>query len=210
MNISDQPEALASDDKLTKVEAQRLNGLEHIIKKGLKAFIQVADALLEIRDKRLYRKQYKSFEEYCQRKWDFTSRQANRLIGAGEVVDNLKRDQLVSPEPIAMPENEAQARPLTELTPPEQIEAARIVAAKSPKPTAKQFKEAAQEVKGNAEKKAPKAAKSNSKDNLEALIEVIDQVQTMVREDKPKQDIIAKLRSAAELATRINNGGAIC
>jgi hypothetical protein len=76
--------------------------LEKIVKKGLKTFLQVGEALLEIRGTRLYRKEYKSFEEYCLSKWNFTARQANRLIGAGEVVGNLKRDQLVSSEPVAI------------------------------------------------------------------------------------------------------------
>ena len=102
MNIADKLESPDSKDTLTNPEAQRLKALEKIVEIGLKTFVQVGEALLEIRESRLYRKQYKSFEEYCQKRWNFTSRQANRLIGAGVVVDTLKRDQLVSSEPLAV------------------------------------------------------------------------------------------------------------
>lgn len=211
MKIADKPEApFASSDKLTKAEVQHLADLEQTIEKGLKTFMEVGEALLEIRDQRLYRKHYKSFDEYCHLKWKFTARQANRLIGAGEVVENLKRDQLVSLGPIAIPENEAQARPLTELTPSKQIEAARIAATKAHKPTAKEFKEAAQEVKEKPHVAKPENSKNViGKAKMESLIEIIDQLQTMVKEDKPKTDIMKKLKTAADLATRINNGGAI-
>jgi hypothetical protein len=40
------------------------------------------------------------------------------------------------------------------------------------------------------------------------LIELIDEAETMVRVGKGKEAVLAKLKQVADLATRINNGGA--
>ena len=199
---------------LTPSEAQALTQYEQIIRKGLETFVEVSNALLQIRDQRLFRSSHDTFEEYCREKWKFTARQANRYISAGGVVDNLKRDQLVSTEPTAIPENEAQARPLTELPPTKQVKAAQIVAAKTDKPTAKDFEEAAEAVV-NEKPRITVAAKtitrtSTGKSSIESLIELIDELQTMVKVGKPKEAVLTKLKQAADIATRINNGGGVC
>lgn len=220
MQVLDNPEAssIAStvDKKpLTPTEAQALSQCERIIRKGLKTFVEVGNALDKIRDQRLFRSTHKTFEEYCADKWKFTARQANRLIGAGGVVENLIQDQLVSSVPAAIPENEAQARPLAPLTPPQQVKAARIVAKKTDKPTTKDFEEAAEKV-ADAKPRVTVAGNGSTtktatgKASIETLIEVIDEVQTMVRVGKPKEAVLAKLKQAADLATRINNKGSVC
>ena len=56
---------------------------------GQQTFIEVGQALLEIRDRRLYRETYGTFEEYCQERWGMTRRHANRQIGAAHVVEVL-------------------------------------------------------------------------------------------------------------------------
>ena len=45
---------------------ERLAELEKVIAKGRKTFLEVGRALMEIRDTRLYRREYSGFEEYCQ------------------------------------------------------------------------------------------------------------------------------------------------
>jgi hypothetical protein len=57
---------------LTAREKHDLVKAERTIAKGLKSFLAVGMALKEIRDKRLYRQQYDTFEEYCIRRWDFS------------------------------------------------------------------------------------------------------------------------------------------
>src|SRR5208283_2129370 len=49
---------------LTTREQRELGRAEHTIAKGLKAFLAVGMALKEIRDKRLYRQHYDTFEDY--------------------------------------------------------------------------------------------------------------------------------------------------
>ena len=74
----------------------------------------VGNALLAIRDGRLYREQHGTFEEYCKEKWGFNASRARQLIGAAAIVENLKSVTIVTPA------TESQARPLAKLPPDEQ------------------------------------------------------------------------------------------
>jgi hypothetical protein len=72
--------------ELTISEENELLRLERRVEKG---FYMAGKALLEIRNKRLYRQHYKTFEKYCQARFNFSRRNANYLIVAVEVMDNL-------------------------------------------------------------------------------------------------------------------------
>ena len=76
-------------EQIAIAESQRLTQLETDIGEGLKTFMKVGTALLEIRDARLYRQDYNTFEEYCQERWNLSKTHSNRLIAASEVVQNL-------------------------------------------------------------------------------------------------------------------------
>lgn len=91
---------------------ERLNELELVIEKGLQTFVEVGNALMEIRDTRLYREQFGTFEDYCRDRWGMSKMHAYRLIDAAQVVTNLESNQLVT-----FPSNEAQTRPLAQLSP---------------------------------------------------------------------------------------------
>lgn len=102
-------------EQLTLVEVHRLEVLESVIEAGMQTFVHVGNALLEIRDGRLYRTSHGTFEEYCQEKWQMGRNYANRMIAAAEVVTNLV--------PVGtIPAGERQARPLTTLPPDAQRE----------------------------------------------------------------------------------------
>lgn len=68
---------------------QRLQQLEATIKKGWKVYIQlegeIADAISEIKTKKLYRFDYESWQEYCTHVLKITGRSANRALNAYEV-----------------------------------------------------------------------------------------------------------------------------
>ncbi len=98
---------------LTRSERHSLAELEEVIAKGLQTFHVVGKALLEIRDKRLYKEQYSTWEDYCRERWEIGRAHAYRLINAADVVADL------SPIGDTGPRNEAQARALVPL-PPEQ------------------------------------------------------------------------------------------
>lgn len=72
---------------ITVHEIQELDRYEQVIERGQKQFREVGDALIAIRDKRLYRRDFNSFEVYCQSRWGFTARRANQLISAAVVME---------------------------------------------------------------------------------------------------------------------------
>ena len=96
-----------------------LEQLEGVIQKNIGAFYEVGRALMEIRDKGLYRDVlgYDTFEAYCKHRWDFNRAYAYRLMGSAQVID------AVSPIGIQSPDNERQTRPLARLEPDQQREA---------------------------------------------------------------------------------------
>lgn len=105
------------EDILSEAEALELRRLETRVELGLKAFWEIGQALNQIRDKRLYRENYKTFEEYCITRWEMCRRSAYQLISAAMVVENVRNCAQI------LPLNEAQARPLTALPPEQQREA---------------------------------------------------------------------------------------
>ena len=131
-----------SSDQLSSTENDRLKHCETIIQKGLDTFVQVGEALLEIRDSRLYRDSdnpERTFEDYCRERWKFTHRHANRLIEASDVMYNLGP---VGP----LPTSEAQVRPLAKLDPDQHRQAWNIATTDNQDPTSREVQDAVEEV----------------------------------------------------------------
>lgn len=106
----DEAEAEAMQDNLTTIEEGQLVKLEAIIEHGLQTFVEVGNALAKIRDSRLYRIEYDTFEDYCQERWAMARRTAYQYIEAAQVVENVRNCAQI------LPTNEAQTRPLAPLT----------------------------------------------------------------------------------------------
>lgn len=94
---------------LSVSETTRLQECEAVIERGIKTFVDVGMALMEIRDGRLYRRDYSTFEDYCRDKWGMSRIHAHRMIEAAEVTGNLL------PMGNILPVSERQARPLASL-----------------------------------------------------------------------------------------------
>jgi hypothetical protein len=89
---------------LTVAEKTQLEQSEAVIASGLVTFADVGRELLKIRDGRLYKVGFSTFEAYCKARWDVSRVHAHRLISAAEVCETL---------PIGnKPTNEAQVRVL--------------------------------------------------------------------------------------------------
>jgi hypothetical protein len=93
---------------ITEIVTDRLLECERVIERGLNTFVEVGAALLEIRDSRLYKDGYSTFEDYCRERWGMARNYANKMIAASEVVANLGTN-------VPIPVNEAQVRPLVGL-----------------------------------------------------------------------------------------------
>ena len=60
-----------------------------MIAKGKQTFVEVGLALAEIRDLRLYKREYGSFSEYCREKWGWERRYTDYVIAGAEAVKSL-------------------------------------------------------------------------------------------------------------------------
>ena len=70
-------------------ESKRLAELEKTIARGQKTFLEVGLALAEIRDLRLYKREYSSFQEYCREKWGWTASRARQLVASAQVAKSV-------------------------------------------------------------------------------------------------------------------------
>lgn len=93
-------------DILTASESNALTEHEAVIERGIQTFYDVGIALADIRDRRLYRAAHRTFEEYCQGRWQMTGSRAYQMIDAANVVSTIVETELPPPA------NEGQAREL--------------------------------------------------------------------------------------------------
>lgn len=125
----------------SEAEIERLKVLEGVIVKGIKAMFEMGMAMKEIRDTRLYRIRCDNWREYCRQVWDMGKAYVDYQIAAADVIKNLKEnahhgghlltdkgtykvqdwDENLGEFTAKLPANERQARPLTLLSPAEQI-----------------------------------------------------------------------------------------
>lgn len=118
---------------LSKTGERLLAHAERVIEDGLSTFMKVGKALTEIRDGRLYRAEYDTFEAYCEGRWQFTARRARQMMDAAEMGTMV---------PVS---NERQARALAPLADdPEAARAAWDEANEDGKPTAAKLAQAVQ------------------------------------------------------------------
>jgi hypothetical protein len=76
-------------EAITLKESSRLIELEKIVVAGLQSWIEVGEALIEIRDSRLYRIEARTFEEYCQSRFKMGKAHAHRLMTAAPIAKDL-------------------------------------------------------------------------------------------------------------------------
>ncbi|MCC5660347.1 hypothetical protein LC608_25890 [Nostoc sp. XA010] len=144
--------ALATID-VTAVEIPELTEQEqsdrlHLERKVERAVFEAGKALMELRDRRLYRSTHSTFEEYCKDRFGFQRRHPYRLIEASAVFDNLikmcpngtqtetessdakmcpngtqtENDEMCPNRSQILPTSERQVRPITKLEPQQQWE----------------------------------------------------------------------------------------
>ncbi len=71
------------------VDEVRLSELESIIGAGMRSFVDVGNALAEVRDSGLYRANYRTFEAYVSERWGWNRSAAYKYIAAAEVQGNV-------------------------------------------------------------------------------------------------------------------------
>lgn len=94
---------------LTSLEIADLERLETTIQKHQQAFVECGLAIAEIRDRKLYRKDYDTFEGYCQARWGWSRQRAQQLERAAKLVEALPEKSA------ALVPDEMSARTLAEI-----------------------------------------------------------------------------------------------
>jgi hypothetical protein len=90
--------------QLTPQESTLLAQCESTIRSGLDKFVAVGLALATVRDERLYRAEFDTFEAYAETRWNISRRRAYQFIDAAPVAQELATQGITV--------NEAQARAL--------------------------------------------------------------------------------------------------
>jgi hypothetical protein len=95
---------------LTTEEESDRNLLERKVER---AFYEAGMALMQLRDRRLYRSTHATFEDYCRDRFDYTRRRPYQLIEAALIYDNLidKCAKILH----ILPTKEGQVQPLSQL-----------------------------------------------------------------------------------------------
>ncbi|MBD2563963.1 MULTISPECIES: hypothetical protein [Nostoc] len=93
-NISPQENPALAIIDVTAVEIPELTEQEisdrlYLERKVERAFFEAGKALMELRDRRLYRSTHKTFEEYCRSRFGYTRMAATYKIAAATVMENL-------------------------------------------------------------------------------------------------------------------------
>ncbi|MEN9568371.1 MAG: hypothetical protein RLZZ69_3567, partial [Cyanobacteriota bacterium] len=86
-----------------------------------RAFYEAGMALMQLRDRRLYRTTHATFEEYCRDRFDYTRRRPYQLIEAALIYENLIQECVKFLH--ILPTKEGQVQPLSQLEREEQPEA---------------------------------------------------------------------------------------
>jgi hypothetical protein len=186
------PQVYNEGGDLSPAEEIRLIECENIIQEHLFGFVVVGLATKEIRDKRLYRKKYRTWDEYSTKVLDMAKRVADQYIAAAQVVENLGA---IAPKlendggKIALPANEAQARELAKLPSEEQGPVWQILVASGEPITAKAIRKAVLSFKGKAlvegiEKSKRKIRENRTEFQSEAFSEAFDRFFDQLNEER--------------------------
>ena len=128
-----------------------LNKVEEQIETNvLKAWYDNGLLLREIRDDKLYKKKYGTFEEYAEQRWGWSGRHAYRMIEASErfqAIENVTQNSSLGHK--ILPSNEAQVRPLTELSDAEAVYVWGQVTEQHERPTRQKVEDAVRAYKAN-------------------------------------------------------------
>ena len=77
---------LSADERTT------LQQIETTLRQKMGSFLEVGNLLLQIRDEKLYREEYATFEAYLDERWDLGKSHGYRLIRAAKVANELPDD----------------------------------------------------------------------------------------------------------------------
>lgn len=153
---------MSTSTELTLVEVAKLENLEIVIAANKDAAFLMADALRVIKEEKLYRGVYLTFDEYVGTRWGFSRQRAYQLIKAAEVSTAVDDD---IPERHAREIAKADKEQWPEIV--EEVQAK--AESEERRPTADDYKQAVKERSGEIVTK-PKVS-AHAADEFDAAIE---------------------------------------
>lgn len=110
-------------ENLTSIQMEtlaktRLESLEQQVKQGFKGFVQAATAMREIKESKIYKNEYGTWENYLKVRWGYSDGWWRKLQRSYSVVKNLENVTTGN----VLPSSERQARELAPLEPEQQVE----------------------------------------------------------------------------------------
>lgn len=91
----------------TKIDQARYEKLDATVKRGAQTFIEVGQALMEIKTAKLWRIEFDTWEAYCMDRLSYTPRRIDQIIAASITANELTDAGLPAPK------NENQIRPIS-------------------------------------------------------------------------------------------------
>ena len=168
--------------RLSSLDRKKLETNENIIEKGWTTFVEVGQSLGAIKEDRLYREQFPTFDAYCRHRWSYRRSYAYELVGAAQVVKCLS----AIPD-IPLPTNESQVRPLIGLEPEQVCQAwtNAVKKAKSKRITARLVKKSASAFKskegGLPKRSGPATSKRWSVKNVRQMVKLLELIEEQLK-----------------------------
>ncbi len=162
---------MVAQRKIEGLSREERNTLESCEERISSSFVALGEAIRTIRDRRLYREDFDTFEAYCQDRWGWTRQHAYQLMAGAEVAAHLASTFV---DELPLPTSEGQVRLLTRFEPQEQAGLWReaVVRSAGRPPTMAMVREVIQE----REPLVPEPAKTELQieHNAETLVAFID------------------------------------
>lgn len=173
--------------------------LDNIVIAGAEAFFEAGVALLQIREKSLWRAGgHASWNAYCEEARGFTKQHVNRLIKAVSVMAAIQAVEPIGSTSVARPQSEAQVRELTRLRDPASQVAAWTRAvddANGQQPTAAKLRDVVADMMAEVDSVPSKRPKRRTEMDV-ALAELRAEIEGNLDRDRllGLLDVIEKLR----------------
>jgi len=190
-------------ETLSAAEQTQYRAAEKIISREFSSDVDVGEALTKVRDNKLYRAEYSTFEQYVQRRWKMARSHPYRLIDAARVT------HVLAPVGGIQPISESQVRALTTLTDEDVIRAwqAAVIAANGQSPTAGAVAKAAAVYK-DTKQNPPKRSRLSSalKLALDQIRSVLGDAHQALTQCLPHAEILPLQNRAIELVDTVRSG----
>lgn len=169
---------------LKRDESARLRACEWEIENGLATFVRVGNALVAIREGRLYRATHATFEAYCAERWNLRRQRAYELIDASIVAGRLSEISDITPE------RESHVAPLTSLPPEEQQAVWQETVDSAPRGPDGKAHVTAEHVKKTVERRKQAAAAANSPKKPPPTFDAPSAIPATATPDQTTQDAV--------------------